>query len=47
MGGSSRVTVSKTLKVAFHHVNKEEHVIHNIRLRKQSTVEDVLSEMES
>ncbi|KAI3742699.1 hypothetical protein L1987_60392 [Smallanthus sonchifolius] len=37
----------KTLKVAFHHVNKEEPVIHNIRLPKQRTVGDVLSEIKS
>ncbi|KAJ0469972.1 putative ubiquitinyl hydrolase 1 [Helianthus annuus] len=35
----------KTLKVAFHHANKEEPVIHNIRLPKQSTVGDVLNEI--
>ncbi|KAI7746246.1 hypothetical protein M8C21_000411, partial [Ambrosia artemisiifolia] len=37
----------KTLKVAFHHSNKEEPVIHNIRLPKQSTVGDVLNELKS
>ncbi|GKA37430.1 ubiquitin carboxyl-terminal hydrolase 12-like protein isoform X2 [Tanacetum coccineum] len=35
----------KTLKVAFHHATKEEPVIHNIRLAKQSTVGDVLDEI--
>ncbi|XP_076897433.1 ubiquitin C-terminal hydrolase 12-like [Bidens hawaiensis] len=37
----------KTLKVSFHHANKEEPVIHNIRLPKQSTVGDVLNEIKS
>ncbi|GKB57239.1 ubiquitin carboxyl-terminal hydrolase 12-like protein isoform X2 [Tanacetum coccineum] len=35
----------KTLKIAFHHATKEEPVIHNIRLAKQSTVGDVLDEI--
>ncbi|CAH1441856.1 unnamed protein product [Lactuca virosa] len=35
----------KTLKVVFHHAKKEEPVIHNIRLPKQSTVGDVLNEL--
>ncbi|PON44923.1 Ubiquitinyl hydrolase [Parasponia andersonii] len=33
----------KNLKVAFHHATKDEMVIHNIRLPKQSTVGDVIS----
>ncbi|KAL8147468.1 ubiquitin C-terminal hydrolase 12-like isoform X1 [Apium graveolens] len=37
----------KTLKVAFHHTNKDEVVIHNIRLPKQSTVGDVLNEIKT
>ncbi|KAL4560449.1 hypothetical protein LXL04_032600 [Taraxacum kok-saghyz] len=37
----------KTLKVAFHHSTKEEPVIHNIRLPKQSTVGDVLNEIKT
>ncbi|KAK1409857.1 hypothetical protein QVD17_36386 [Tagetes erecta] len=37
----------KNLKVAFHHSNKEEPVILNIRLLKQSTVRDVLDEIKS
>ncbi|CAH9125061.1 unnamed protein product [Cuscuta epithymum] len=35
----------KTLKVAFHHCTKDEAVITNVRLPKQSTVGDVLNEM--
>ncbi|OWM79007.1 hypothetical protein CDL15_Pgr003178 [Punica granatum] len=35
----------KNLKVAFHHATKDEVVIHNIRLPKQSTVGDVLDEL--
>ncbi|XP_052200114.1 ubiquitin C-terminal hydrolase 12-like isoform X1 [Diospyros lotus] len=35
----------KTLKVAFHHATKDEVVIHNIRLPRQSTVGDVLNEL--
>ncbi|GKD24024.1 ubiquitin carboxyl-terminal hydrolase 12-like protein isoform X2, partial [Tanacetum coccineum] len=31
--------------IAFHHATKEEPVIHNIRLAKQSTVGDVLDEI--
>ncbi|KAL0784034.1 hypothetical protein Bca101_000279 [Brassica carinata] len=37
----------KTLKVAFHHATKEEVVIHNIRLPKQSTVGDVIDELKT
>ncbi|KAK1397329.1 Ubiquitinyl hydrolase 1 [Heracleum sosnowskyi] len=37
----------KTLKVAFHQANKDEVVIHNIRLPKQSTVGDVLNEIKT
>ncbi|KAL7617605.1 ubiquitin C-terminal hydrolase 12 [Lactuca sativa] len=37
----------KTLKVVFHHAKKEEPVIHNIRLPKQSTVGDVLNELKT
>ncbi|XP_059428355.1 ubiquitin C-terminal hydrolase 12 isoform X2 [Corylus avellana] len=33
----------KNLKVAFHHTTKDEVVIHNIRLPKQSTVGDVIN----
>ncbi|KAA8518418.1 hypothetical protein F0562_015892 [Nyssa sinensis] len=37
----------KTLKVAFHHATKDEVVIHNIRLPRQSTVGDVLNELKT
>ncbi|KAL7198012.1 hypothetical protein ACSBR2_020518 [Camellia fascicularis] len=37
----------KTLKVAFHHATKDEVVIHNIRLPRQSTVGDVLDELKT
>ncbi|MBA0596667.1 hypothetical protein Gorai_013477, partial [Gossypium raimondii] len=37
----------KNLKVAFHHATKEEVVIHNIRLPKQSTVGDVIDELKT
>ncbi|XP_010519991.1 PREDICTED: ubiquitin carboxyl-terminal hydrolase 12-like [Tarenaya hassleriana] len=37
----------KTLKVAFHHATKDEVVIHNIRLPKQSTVGDVINEFKT
>ncbi|GAA0176566.1 cysteine protease [Lithospermum erythrorhizon] len=37
----------KTLKVAFHHATKDEVVIHNVRLPKQSTVGEVLDEIKS
>lgn len=37
----------KNLKVAFHHATKDEVVIHNIRLPKQSTVGDVIDELKS
>uniref|UniRef100_A0A2P2MFR1 ubiquitinyl hydrolase 1 n=1 Tax=Rhizophora mucronata TaxID=61149 RepID=A0A2P2MFR1_RHIMU len=37
----------KNLKVAFHHANKDEAVIHNIRLPKQSTVGDVINELKT
>ncbi|CAK9152989.1 unnamed protein product [Ilex paraguariensis] len=37
----------KTLKVAFHHATKDEAIIHNIRLPKQSTVGDVLNELKT
>ncbi|KAK9010463.1 hypothetical protein V6N11_036971 [Hibiscus sabdariffa] len=35
----------KNLKVAFYHATKDEVVIHNIRLPKQSTVGDVIDEL--
>ncbi|KNA18760.1 hypothetical protein SOVF_067780 isoform B [Spinacia oleracea] len=37
----------KNLKVAFHHTTKDEVVIHNIRLPKQSTVGDVIDELKT
>ncbi|CAM8884881.1 unnamed protein product [Rhodiola kirilowii] len=37
----------KNLKVAFHHATKDEIVIHNIRLPKQSTVGDVINELKT
>ncbi|KAL9230836.1 hypothetical protein vseg_006133 [Gypsophila vaccaria] len=37
----------KNLKVAFHHATKEEVVISNIRLPKQSTVGDVIHELKT
>ncbi|KAK9289736.1 hypothetical protein L1049_007895 [Liquidambar formosana] len=37
----------KSLKVAFHHATKNEVVIHNIRLPKQSTVGDLISELKT
>ncbi|XP_038701644.1 ubiquitin carboxyl-terminal hydrolase 13-like isoform X2 [Tripterygium wilfordii] len=37
----------KALKVAFHHATKDEVVIHNIRLPKQSTVGDVINELKT
>ncbi|XP_044503709.1 ubiquitin C-terminal hydrolase 12 isoform X2 [Mangifera indica] len=37
----------KNLKVAFHHAMKDEVVIHNIRLPKQSTVGDVINELKA
>ncbi|XP_073269254.1 ubiquitin C-terminal hydrolase 12-like isoform X1 [Primulina huaijiensis] len=37
----------KTLKVAFHHATKDEALILNIRLPKQSTVGDVLNEIKT
>ncbi|KAL2456767.1 Ubiquitin carboxyl-terminal hydrolase 12 [Forsythia ovata] len=37
----------KTLKVAFHHATKDEAIILNIRLPKQSTVGDVLNEIKT
>jgi ubiquitin carboxyl-terminal hydrolase 7 len=37
----------KTLKVAFHDTTKDEVVIHNIRLPKQSTVGDVINELKT
>ncbi|MFS7989857.1 putative ubiquitinyl hydrolase 1 [Helianthus anomalus] len=37
----------KTLKIVFLHASKEEPVIHNIRLPKQSTVGDVLDELKT
>ncbi|KAJ9559114.1 hypothetical protein OSB04_013728 [Centaurea solstitialis] len=37
----------KTLKVVYHHATKEEPVVHNIRLPKQSTVGDVLDELKT
>ncbi|KAL7584198.1 ubiquitin C-terminal hydrolase 13 [Lactuca sativa] len=37
----------KTLKVAFHHATKDEVVIHTIRLPKQSTVGDVITDLKT
>ncbi|KAK6942493.1 MATH/TRAF domain [Dillenia turbinata] len=37
----------KNLKVSFHHSTKDDVVVHNIRLPKQSTVEDVLNELKT
>ncbi|KAH0927445.1 hypothetical protein HID58_019701 [Brassica napus] len=37
----------KSLKVAFHHATKDEVVIHNIRLPKQSNVGDVINELKT
>ncbi|CAA6653759.1 unnamed protein product [Spirodela intermedia] len=37
----------KTLKVAFHHATKDEVVIHSIRLPKNSTVGDVLTDLKT
>ncbi|KAJ3675624.1 hypothetical protein LUZ60_004666 [Juncus effusus] len=37
----------KTLKVAFHHSTKEEVVIHSIRLPKNSTVGDVITDLKT
>ncbi|OAY52179.1 ubiquitin C-terminal hydrolase 13 isoform X3 [Manihot esculenta] len=37
----------KTLKVAFHHANRDEVVIHTIRLPKQSTVADVINDLKT
>ncbi|KAL8050420.1 hypothetical protein ABFS82_06G080800 [Erythranthe guttata] len=37
----------KTLKIAFHHATKDEVVIHTIRLPKQSTVGDVISDLKT
>ncbi|WRX24728.1 Peptidase C19 [Theobroma cacao] len=37
----------KNLKVAFHHATKDEVVIHNIRLPKQSTVGNVIDELKT
>ncbi|XWS56120.1 hypothetical protein CRYUN_Cryun09bG0059200 [Craigia yunnanensis] len=37
----------KNLKVAFHHATRDEVVIHNIRLPKQSTVGDVIDELKT
>ncbi|CAN0879148.1 Ubiquitin C-terminal hydrolase 12 [Linum grandiflorum] len=37
----------KNLKVAFHHATKDEVVVHNIRLPKQSTVGDVINELKT
>ncbi|KAI9153875.1 hypothetical protein LWI28_017843 [Acer negundo] len=37
----------KNLKVAFHHATKDEVVIHNIRLPKQSMVGDVINELKT
>lgn len=37
----------KNLKVAFHYATKDEMVIHNIRLPKQSTVGDVINELKT
>ncbi|RVW96440.1 Ubiquitin carboxyl-terminal hydrolase 13 [Vitis vinifera] len=37
----------KNLKVAFHHATKDDVIIHNIRLPKQSTVGDVINELKT
>ncbi|CAO2149339.1 unnamed protein product [Urochloa humidicola] len=37
----------KTLKVAFHHPTKDEIVIHSIRLPKNSTIADVISDLKT
>ncbi|KAK1263147.1 Ubiquitin carboxyl-terminal hydrolase 13 [Acorus gramineus] len=37
----------KTLKVAFHHATKDEVVIHSIRLPKNSTVGDVITDLKT
>nr|GEW89074.1 WD40/YVTN repeat-like-containing domain-containing protein [Tanacetum cinerariifolium] len=37
----------KTLKVAFHHATKDEVLIHTIRLPKQSTVGDVITDLKT
>uniref|UniRef100_A0A0D9XTG5 ubiquitinyl hydrolase 1 n=1 Tax=Leersia perrieri TaxID=77586 RepID=A0A0D9XTG5_9ORYZ len=37
----------KTLKVAFHHATKDEVVIHSIRLPKNSTIADVISDLKT
>ncbi|XP_010237253.1 ubiquitin carboxyl-terminal hydrolase 12 isoform X4 [Brachypodium distachyon] len=37
----------KTLKVAFHHATKEEVVIHSIRLPKNSTISDVITDLKT
>uniref|UniRef100_A0A7N0UUN3 ubiquitinyl hydrolase 1 n=1 Tax=Kalanchoe fedtschenkoi TaxID=63787 RepID=A0A7N0UUN3_KALFE len=37
----------KNLKVVFHHATKDEVVIHNIRLPKQSTIADVINELKA
>ncbi|CAH1438039.1 unnamed protein product [Lactuca virosa] len=42
-----KIQCLKTLKISFHHSTKEEPVIHNIRLPKQSTVGDVLNEIKT
>uniref|UniRef100_A0A0E0MMI0 ubiquitinyl hydrolase 1 n=1 Tax=Oryza punctata TaxID=4537 RepID=A0A0E0MMI0_ORYPU len=37
----------KTLKVAFHHATKDEVVIHSIRLPKNSTISDVITDLKT
>ncbi|VAI14679.1 ubiquitin carboxyl-terminal hydrolase 12-like isoform X4 [Triticum dicoccoides] len=37
----------KTLKVAFHHATKDEVVIHSIRLSKNSTISDVITDLKT
>ncbi|KAK8504388.1 hypothetical protein V6N13_025065 [Hibiscus sabdariffa] len=37
----------KNLKVAFHHTTKDEVVIHNVRLPKESTIADVIDELKT
>jgi ubiquitin carboxyl-terminal hydrolase 7 len=37
----------KTLKVAFHHATKDEVVIHSIRLPKNSTINDVITDLKT
>ncbi|XP_062204285.1 ubiquitin C-terminal hydrolase 12-like isoform X3 [Phragmites australis] len=37
----------KTLKVAFHHATKDEVVVHSIRLPKNSTISDVITDLKT